>query len=301
MQSYLSLLAVFVFAVLLVACDKPSTPQQSSSKSGSFIVAVNSPLQYFARRLIENDIEVLMLVPGDTDPAQWQPSVDDVLQLQNAELILLNGAGYSNWLNKVSVSEKRLVHTSASARDQWIELNGQVSHSHGPQGKHAHGGYAFTTWMDMGLAQIQAKSVAQALRARWPEKQAMIDRNLKALVADILEIDNGFAEASTWMQNRILVYSHPVYQYFERRYGLAGMSLHWEPDQMPEDAQWSELQRMHSKDILFVWEDEPIAEINERMRGMGIESVVLSPAANLVKNDWLAVQKRNLASLRYRQ
>lgn len=296
-----SLLAFFIFAGLLTACDEQSAPLQRVDKSETFVIAVNGPLHYFATRLLDNDIKVRMLVPADTDPAQWQPSVEDVLQLQQAELILLNGAGYSSWLNKVSVIDSRLVLTSGAARDEWIELEGQLSHSHGPDGEHAHGGYAFTTWMDMNLAQIQATAVAKALRARWPEKQALIDGKLVALLADIVDLDNGYMAAATRIQNRQLVYSHPVYQYFERRYELPGLSLHWEPDLMPGDAQWSELQRLTSEDILFIWEAEPAVEITGRMSALGIEWVVLDPAANLAENDWLAVQKKNVARLQQRE
>jgi len=291
-------LPLILLLLIITACgdeQKPNAPQQLQRPE--FIIAVNTPLQYFAQRLLDNEIEVLMLAPEDTDPAQWQPSVEDVLQLQQARLILLNGAGYSSWLSKVSISDSALVNTSAAVREQWIELEGEVSHSHGPGGEHAHGGYAITTWMDMTLAQGQAKEVARALQERWPEKTESIDRHLTALLADINVIDEGFMIAATRLQDRQLVYSHPVYQYFEHRYGLPGVSIHWEPDLMPSDEQWRELARLNTENILFIWEAKPITEIADRMRESGIEFVILDPGANQRENDWMTVQQENLLRL----
>lgn len=291
-------LPLILLLLMITACvdeQKPNSPQQP--QRSEFIIAVNTPLQYFAQRLLDNEIEVLMLAPENTDPALWQPSVEDVLQLQQAQLILLNGAGYSSWLSKVSISDSSLVNTSAAVRKQWIELEGEISHSHGPGGEHAHGGYAITTWMDMNLAQGQAKEVARALQERWPEKTESIDRHLTALLADISVIDEGFMMAATRLQDRQLVYSHPVYQYFERRYGLPGVSLHWEPDLMPSDEQWRELTRLNAENILFVWEAKPITEIADRMRESGIKFVILDPAANQREKDWMTVQQENLLSL----
>jgi zinc transport system substrate-binding protein len=290
-------LLTVLFCSLLTACGGDSTPTRLERKTDSFIVAVNSPLQYFAQYLIGPEIEVRMPAPTGTDPAQWQPNIEDILQLQRAELILLNGAGYSSWLNKVSLSEEQLVVTSAAARDEWIQLTGQVSHSHGPQGEHAHSGYAFTTWMDMSLAQVQAKAVARALQTRWPEREADIEGRLTGLLAELESIDRGYAEAAAELRKHQIIYSHPVYQYFERRYDLPGNSLHWEPDVMPGDEQWQQLEGIEAGTILFVWEAEPSPNIVERMGEMGIEFVVVDPAANVEKGKWLSLQQENIARL----
>jgi zinc transport system substrate-binding protein len=252
---------------------------------------------YFARRLLGDDIEVRLLAPPNIDPAAWQPAVADVLQLQGAELVLLNGAGYSSWPDKVAVSPGKLVVTSEAVKDKWIELSDTLTHSHGPGGEHAHGGYAFTTWMDMSLARAQAQAVAAALQQRWPRLNDAIAGNLTALSADIDALDEGYRQQAQRLAGRQLVYSHPVYQYFQRRYRLPGLSLHWEPEEMPADEQWDALRRELNDTALFIWEGEPAAPIVDRMAALGLEFVVLDPAANTSGEDWLAVQRENLARL----
>ena len=292
-----SLLLGIGLLLQLAGCGREQAQQQAMAETAPYIVAVNNPLLYFARRLIGEEIEVRLLAPGDIDPAAWQPTVAGVLQLQGAELVLLNGAGYSSWLDKIAISSGKLVVTSEAVKDSWIELSDTLTHSHGPGGEHAHGGYAFTTRMDMSLARAQAEAVAAALQHRWPQLSDAIAANLTALSADIDGLDQGYRQQALRLAGRQLVYSHPVYQYFQRRYQLPGQSLHWEPDVMPPDKQWDALRRELNDTALFIWEGEPAAPIVDRMAALGLEFVVLDPAANTSGKDWLAVQRQNLARL----
>lgn len=297
LPTLIALLPAVLLATLLAACGQERTGSMPGEADADYVVAVNYPLQYFAYRLAGPDADVRLPVPSDMDPANWQPELEDVLQLQGASLVLLNGAGYSSWLDKVSLKSARLVSTSETARADWITLQDQVTHSHGPGGEHAHAGYAFTTWMDMSIAAVQARAVAEALQRRWPQQAAAISANLEALLADLDELDRGFAQQAGRLQDRQILYSHPVYQYFERRYELAGHSLHWEPDVMPTEEQWRQLAQFGGDELLFVWEAQPAAELAQRLDELGIEQVVVDPAANVGDGDWLQRMRENLRGL----
>jgi len=219
--------------------------------------------------------------------------------MQNARLIILNGAGYSTWLDKVSLSPGRLVNSSLDARDRWVSLSGETTHSHGPGGEHSHSGYAFTTWMDFSLAKQQVNTIARALIQQWPHRQQAISQRETRLLEALTALDTGYQLETQRLSGKILIYSHPVYQYFEHRYQLAGHSLHWEPGEMPTERQWMNLEKLLAgkSDALFVWEDEPSTEIAERMARMGLASVVIRPAANTGNLDWLSEQQANLKRL----
>ncbi len=90
----------FLFCLAaLSGCDEAHVLERQEKVPASYIVAVNSPLYYFAQRLVGGEVEVRLPVPADVDPAQWQPTLDDLQQLQGAELVLLNGARYSPWFS----------------------------------------------------------------------------------------------------------------------------------------------------------------------------------------------------------
>jgi zinc transport system substrate-binding protein len=137
--------------------------------------------------------------------------------MQNADLILLNGASYEPWLTSVSLPESQLVDTSAGFKDKLIGLEERVTHSHGPEGKHEHAGTAFTTWLDLTLAVEQARSVKDALARLLPRHAPEIE-GFEQLRKELVGLDAEISAA--WAGGRTARYfSHPVYQYFARRYG----------------------------------------------------------------------------------
>jgi zinc transport system substrate-binding protein len=289
---------LFPVLIFLSACDEPATPVQAQDSATAYVVALNSPLQTFAKRLTTGRVEIKMPTAAEPDPSQWQPSIDEIQVLQGAQLILLNGAGYSSWLNRVSLSDSRLVVTSKASEKEWIELGDQVTHSHGPTGEHAHSGYAFTTWLDMQIAAQQARATATALQRRWPEMAEDVSRELERLLAEIDSLDKAYLKVAGELAGRQIIFSHPVYQYFERRYRLTGLSLHWEPDVNPSDEQWGALQNQLQSNTLFVWESIPLPAIADRMTAMGVEQVILDPGANTSGDDWLALQSLNIKALK---
>ena len=107
------------------------------------VYVVNYPLQYFAERIGGEHIKVVFPAPADVDPAFWMPDLKTISDYQKADLILLNGAGYARWVNKVSLPRFRMVNTSIGFKNQYIEAAEIPTHSHGSEGDHAHAALAF--------------------------------------------------------------------------------------------------------------------------------------------------------------
>ena len=121
------------------------------------VYVVNYPLQYFAERIGGPHVKVTLPVPADADPAYWVPSIADIGAYQQADIILLNGAGYAKWISKVSLSRAKTIDTSKGFKDRFITVKEIVTHSHGPGGEHAHEALAFTTWLDPMLAAARSE------------------------------------------------------------------------------------------------------------------------------------------------
>jgi zinc transport system substrate-binding protein len=299
MQKCIQFLIFTVFAGLLSGCNQESSVREAVKSHEAEIITVNYPLFYFVEQLAGDLATVTLPIPSNVDPAQWQPKLDDIIKLQSADLVVLNGAGYSNWLNKVTLQQSKLVDSSAAAKAQFIELTKQATHSHGPAGEHSHEGYAFTTWMDLDIAKQQASTIAKALIKRWPAQQDAIQLQETTLLSALTLLDEQYQTQAQKLAGKQVFYSHPVYQYFERRYQLAGHSFHWEPEEMPSDEEWGTLERLATdrSNALFIWEDQPSDEIAKRMTAMGLAFVVIRPAANRSENDWLIEQQLNLQRL----
>ena len=208
------------------------------------VYVVHYPLRYFAERIGGEFVRVVFPAPTDVDPADWSPDAETVAAYQAADLVLLNGASYARWVQRASLPRARLVDTSAAFRDRLIAQDAATTHIHGPEGAHSHADVAFTTWLDPALAILQARAVANAFAEARPEHEAAFGAGLAALETALGELDARLAEATRAIGETPLLFSHPVYQYFARRYGLNARSLHWEPDEPPDEPAWRALEEL---------------------------------------------------------
>ncbi len=286
MRLFLKLL----FGFFLAACGETEHVQSGDAETGfeatarSLIVASNYPLFYFASQIAGDSegVPQIVLPEIEGDPAFWAPSADQIQLMQTADLVLLNGTGYESWLDCVTLDRGRLLDTSAGFTDKLIELEDTLTHQHGPAGEHAHQGTAFTTWLDPRLAMKQAGAVAAALESLAPDQAVRLRNNLSALQSRLSDLDRELADTFAALGNQPILFSHPVYQYLQRRYGLNGISLHWEPDTEPSTRAWIELQKIlleHPASIML-WEAEPLSSIAARLLELGVQSIVFQTASN---------------------
>ena len=299
---WIPLLAALV--AVLAGCseqEKAGVPDKRSSADKPVVYVTNYPLKYFAERIAGPLANVQLPVPAGEDPAFWKPAPEDVLALQQADLVVLNGAYYESWLKNVSLATSRLVDTSEGFKEQFIAQEEATTHSHGLDGEHEHSATAFTTWLDLTLAVEQARAIKDAFSTRWPENRGQFEGEFTKLSQELTSLDDEMKKAVSKSPNRPIVFSHPVYQYLERRYGLNGRSVHWEPDAMPDEAMWLELSKL-TKDLpakWMIWEGEPLPDIAARLDDQGVRCVVFSPCANAPEQgDFMSVMQKNLLALR---
>jgi len=298
----------WIAGAVMISCSQETRTEEppvgtarSETSSRLSVQAVNYPLQYFARRIGGDRVVVAFPAPTGVDPAIWSPAPETVAAYQGADLLLLNGAGYAQWVQRASLAPSRLVDTSAAFRSRYIPLEDTVTHGHGPSGEHSHEGFAFTTWLDPTLAVEQAGAILQAFTEKRPAHEVRFQEGFASLEADLLALDRSWADWAELVGDAPLFFSHPVYQYFTRRYGLNAISLHWEPNALPDESQWQQLEelRRDHEARWMIWENEPIPATVERLRSLGIESVVLPPCANTPgEGDYLTVMRRAAETLR---
>ena len=290
---WLQIVSWIAVIVLGVACP-------AIADSPLNIYVVNYPLKYFAERIGGPHFTVTLPVPADVDPVYWTPKIADIGAYQQADLILLNGAGYAKWVSTVSLPRSKTVDTSRGFKDRYITVKETMTHSHGAAGEHAHEGLAFTTWLDLSLAARQAEAITHALARRRPQFHDQFKANFQSLEKDLLALD-GRIRAIVSANNTVpIIFSHPVYDYFEKAYGLNGRSVHWEPDQKPSSDQIAKLNKLLAEHPAYwmIWEGAPLQSTVDLLKAMGIESAVFNPCGNIPPDgDFITVMRQNVVNL----
>ena len=265
------------------------------------VYTVNYPLAYFAKRIGNDKVEVVYPAPADVDPAYWMPDPKTITAYQQSDMILLNGANYAKWIAKVSLPRSKTVDTSRKFKDSYVYASEMTTHSHGATGAHAHESLAFTTWLDLSLAKLQAEAIYKALARKRPSAEMEFKVNFQALSDDLDKLHSQIREIVARDPGRALLGSHPVYDYLSAGYGINLRSVHWEPDEVPTVSQRNDLNHIleEHKAQYMLWEGEPLSGSAAELNARGITSVVFSPCGNKPDNgDFMSVMQQNIANLK---
>ena len=277
MQVFRSLVTV----ALVLGLVTPSLAQDRPR-----IVTVNYALQYLAERLTGGEAEVIFPVPAGVDPSFWRPSIADITMIQSADLILLNGAGFATWVDRVSLPRSKTVNTSAKIKDQFISTE-SITHSHGDGGEHSHEGLASYLWLDPTLAIAQAEAVAAAMASRDLVPASEIYASFAELRSELEKLDASTAAALATARGIPMIATHPRYQYLAQRYDLSITSLEWEAGAMPTQEELADLERLVAEldARILIWEAQPPRDGIEAADALGLESVVFNPLARASADD----------------
>jgi len=287
--AYLNLLFVLFFAFPCVSTAEPLS-----------VYVLNYPLKYFAKRIGGEHVRVSFPAPADQDPAYWIPDVDTITAYQQADVILLNGAGYAKWVQKVSLPRFRMVDTSQQLKKRYLKTKSAVTHSHGQSGEHAHEALAFTTWLDFDLAAAQALAVTAALTRGRPQFKADFEAGYLSLEKELMELDHHVKAIVARNPTLPVVVSHPVYDYLADRYRLNARAVHWEPDQVPTAEQMNELKVLLKEHPAkwMIWESEAVPGAVQALTNIGMGSVVFNPCGNVPESgDFMTVMQANVLNL----
>lgn len=306
----LALIAALSLGLLLTSCERePESAGSGDGKKDSLSITTTFyPTQYLTSRLAGSHAEVVCPVPEGEDPIFWNPAEDTIRMYQESDLIVLNGAGYEKWVERVSLPQARVVDTARSFSDRFLRFEEAVTHKHGPAGVHSHEGIDGHTWLDPMLALEQARAIRAALVERLPEAKSDIEAAWQKLEADLRSLDAGLRsllpkEASA----PPLLASHPAYNYVARRYGWQIHNLNLDPATVPTDEEIETIRGVLTgfPARFILWETEPTPAAAERLKDdLGLESVVVSPSELLGEDerksglDYLAIQRANIERLR---
>lgn len=252
----------------------------SAAQDRPQVMTVNYALQFLAERLVGDSADVVFPVPDGTDPSFWRPKISDISKIQAAKLVLLNGAGFATWIDRVSLSRSKLVNTSAAIKDRFI-VTKSITHSHGDGGEHSHEGLASYTWLDPQLAIAQAEAIAKAVTRRRLASKEEAESRLAKLRADLEALDTNTEQTLSGAKGVAMIATHPRYQYLARRYGLTIDSLEWEAGEAPSAEQLADLKGRIEKSgaRVLIWEAAPPASAIDATNALGVKSVVFSPLA----------------------
>ncbi|HPH94814.1 MAG TPA: metal ABC transporter substrate-binding protein [Anaerolineaceae bacterium] len=214
-QTIINLLLTITL-LALNACSAPPAPAASGQA-----LAVESFLADIAQNIAGNRITVQTLIPLGLDPHAFEPTPQDVVKLTSTKILILNGAGFEEWLEPVlpeSPAGQLRIEAAAGLTprqtDHKNEAQGQTDHPHELGDPHF--------WLDPISTITYVENIRDGLIAADPAGKETYTQNAEAYIRQLQELDAWIKTQVETIppENRLLVTNHESLGYFADRYGF---------------------------------------------------------------------------------
>jgi len=194
------------------------------------IIASFFPLYDFARHVGGDRAEVSSLIPIGIEPHDWEPTAQNIVALQEADMFIFNGAGFEGeWITKIESNLK--VDTSTRIQllegDDTHEGEGEAQEDQLAQDSTAAAADPHI-WLDPVLAKYQVEVIRDAFIALDPENASYYHDNAARYISELESLDASIKSEllSSNCTLKDFIAFHDAFSYFANRYNLTQHSIH---------------------------------------------------------------------------
>ncbi len=187
------------FAVLnssqSIILDEPKINEQK-------VVAITSffPLYEFTKEIGREKVDVTLLVPSGVEPHDWEPTIKDLQLMQQADVIIINGIGFENWIDNIGSinSDVKVVDTS-------IGISILESDPH--------------IWLNPVMGKKQVENIVDSLSKVDPLNEKYYKQNGMSYNKKLEELDNKISYEFSSCKKDFIAF-HDAFSYFANQYDL---------------------------------------------------------------------------------
>ena len=278
---------------------------QPTPSGKPLVVASFYPLYEFSRQVAGARAEVKSLVPPGVEPHDWEPSPQDVAEVQRARLFVYNGAGFEQSADRLLAQlegKATVVVNSTGAIELLRAAPAHQDHARGSTATDPH------VWLDPVLAQSQVEAIRAGLERMDPAGKSEYEANARRFTGELAALHTAFEAGLRDCAQRTLIVSHAAFTYLAKRYRLTPIPVMGvTPEAEPSPADLAAVVRVARREkARYVFFETLVSpRLAETLaREVGARTLVLNPVEGLTKEeaaagkDYLALMRENLANLR---
>lgn len=222
-QTKAAILAIAVIIPISSAYVWNSDQSFVSASSGTAeLSAIVSfyPLYEFTKQVGQDKVNVSLLIPPGIEPHDWEPTVNDLQKMHEADLIVINGIGFESWADDIDTvnSDVIIVDTSKGISiidGDMIEANTDL-HDHSVGDPHI--------WLNPVMAKTQVQNIVDALISIDPDNEKFYIQNAKSYQDKLDALDAKIKDELSPC-NKDFIAFHNAFTYFAVEYGLNQHSI----------------------------------------------------------------------------
>lgn len=217
-----SIILVIIIAVAAITFSN-SIPKSNKLN----VIATFYPLAFLSQEIGGDQIQVIKLVPSNTEIHGWEPSASDIMSAEDADVIIYNGAGLDHWieddiLTALSNTKTRIIVETTLNLD--LIANEEEEHEEESE-EHNHGLYDPHTWVSPYMAKLQAEKIYNALVQADPDHESYYTERWLLLEDKLEHLDTDFSTMLSNAKKEDIFVSHGAFGYLAYRYGFEQHSV----------------------------------------------------------------------------
>ncbi len=198
---------VLLLAMLVAACGN-GQPVSNTTQSKSVILTSTPWLADVTKNIAGDRLQVESLLPDGSDPHSYQPTPQDAARVSESKLIIVNGAGYEQFLKSLldNTGGKTTVVEASAGVNPGTEAGSVDPHM----------------WLDPNNMIIYVANIRDALTRLDPEGKAVYKSNADSYITQLKALDAWIQEQVGQIppEKRLLITNHESLGYFAKRYGF---------------------------------------------------------------------------------
>ncbi|QQG48846.1 MAG: zinc ABC transporter substrate-binding protein [archaeon] len=194
-------------------------PQSNGGEGGLKVLATFLPLYDDAKDVLGVKGEVDLLVPLAVDVHEFEPTPSAVSAVQNADVLVFNGAGLEPWLPALvaAAGNPKLILVNSSEGIPLIRVPSEFQEGNRTVDPHV--------WNDPVLAQIQVRNILEGLTRADQADRQYFTSNADSLIGKFQYLDREIRTGTSDVATRTFVSFHLAFAYLAREYGLNQVAI----------------------------------------------------------------------------
>lgn len=278
-----------IFSLIIVACLALLAGCSNKSKGGlgkkdknKVSVYTSFYAMYDLTKKIGGDkINITNLVPAGTEPHDWEPKPSNIAELEEADVIVYNGAGMEGWIDKIlkTLKNEDLVT---------VETSKEIKLLDNAQGDE-HLKYDPHVWLNPMNAKKQMEAIKNALVKADPANKSYYEKNYEDNAKKIAELDKKYKDAVEKFTQKNIVVSHEAFGYLCDAYGLKQVAIEGlNAESEPSPARMAEIVKyVKENNVKYIFSEELLSpKVAEAIsKETGAKIAILNPLEGIKEED----------------
>ncbi len=222
MKKAIAIILTIAVSVLCLCACTGNEKKQSDDDSKISVVSTIFPAYDFVREIGGENVEVAMLLKPGTESHDYDPTPQDIIKIQDADLFIYVGGESDEWVNDILNSDDKKPKKVLALMDcvdkvQEETVEGMEADEDGDEAE-----YDEHVWTSPKNAVTITKKISEELKSLDSSKAAEFEKNTVSYCVQLSSLDNSIRNVVDNAKRKTLIFGDRFpFRYFVDEYGLS--------------------------------------------------------------------------------